>query len=77
MQIQRYYCWCKIDKFDNALDIINKIKSGEIRIADVKNNQEKFKSNLGETKKGSNKLRSIEQKKNALYNNEMLCKARN
>ena len=53
MQIQRYYCWCKIDKFDNALDIINKIKIGEIRIADVKNNQEKFKSNVGETKKGS------------------------
>ena len=31
----------KFDKFDGALDIINKIKNGEISLADVKNNQEK------------------------------------
>ena len=37
--------------FDNALNIINKILNGEINLADVKNNQEKFKSNLGETKR--------------------------
>ena len=39
------------NKFDNALDIINKIKNGEISLANVKNNQAKFKSNLGEIKK--------------------------
>ena len=36
----------KFDKFDNALNIINKITNGEIILADVKNNQEKFKSDL-------------------------------
>ena len=42
----------KFDEFDNALDIINKIQNGKIKLTDVKNNQEKFKSYLGETKKG-------------------------
>ena len=41
----------KFDKFDNALDIINKIRNGEISPTDVKNNQVKFKSDLGEIKK--------------------------
>ena len=66
----------KFDKFDNALNIINKIQNGEISLADVKNNQEKFKSYLGEIKKGNKKHRSKEQK-NTLYNIEMLYKARN
>ena len=65
----------KFDKFDNALNIINKIQNGEISLADVKNNQEKFKSYLGEIKKGNKKHRSKEQK-NTLYNIEMLYKAR-
>ena len=30
----------KIDNFDNALSVINKIKNGEISLADVKNNQD-------------------------------------
>ena len=46
----------KFDKFDNALNIINKIQNGEISLADVKNNQEKFKAYLGEIKKGNKKL---------------------
>ena len=41
----------KFDEFDNALDIINKIRDGKTDLADVKNNQQKFKSYLGETKK--------------------------
>ena len=45
----------KFDRFDNALDTIDKIKKGEISLTDVKNNQEKFKSNLGEIKRESNK----------------------
>ena len=47
----------KFDEFDNALNIINKIQNGEISLADVKNNQEKFKSYLGEIKKGNKKHR--------------------
>ena len=43
----------KFDKFDNALNIINKIKNGEISLEDVEKNQEKFKSNLGEIKRGN------------------------
>ena len=52
----------KFDKFDNAFNIINEIQNGEINLADVKNNQEKFKSYLGEIKRGSSKKRSKEQK---------------
>ena len=50
----------KLDKFDNALDIINKIRDGKTDLAHVKNNQQKFKSYLGKTKKGN---KSKEQKK--------------
>ena len=53
----------KFDKFDNALHIISKIRNGEISLADVKNNQAKFKSNLREIKKGNNIKRPKEQKK--------------
>ena len=42
----------KFNEFDNAFDIIDKIRDGKIDLADVKNNQEKFKSYLGEIKKG-------------------------
>ena len=43
----------KFDEFDNALNIINKIQNGKLRLEDVKYNQEKFKSYLGEIKKGN------------------------
>ena len=43
--------------------LINKIQNGKISLEDVKNNQEKFKSYLGEIKKGNKKYRSREQKK--------------
>ena len=66
----------KFDKFDNALNIINKIQNVKIDLADVKNNQEKFKSYFGEIRKGNKKYRSKEQK-NTLYNIDMLYKARN
>ena len=65
----------KFDKFENALNIINKIQNAEISLAAVKNNQEKFKSYLGEIKGGNNKKRSKEQK-TTLYNIEMLYRAR-
>ena len=61
---------------NNALNLIDKIKNGEIKLAKAKNDQIKFKSNLGEIKKGNKKKRSKERK-NALYSIDMLYKARN
>ena len=63
------------DEFDNAFDIIDNIRDGKIELSDVKNNQEKFKSYLGEIKKGNKKHRSKMQK-DTLYNIEMLYKAK-
>ena len=40
----------KFNEFDNALDIIDKIRDREIDLANVKNNQEKLKYYLGQTK---------------------------
>ena len=51
------------DEFYNALDTTDTIKNGEKSLADVKNNQEKLKTYLGEIKKGNNKHKSKEQKK--------------
>ena len=65
----------KFDKFDNALDIINQKKNGEISLTDIKYNQEKSKSNLSDVKK-THRGRTKEQK-DTLYNIEMLYKARN
>ena len=67
----------KFNEFYNALNIINKLPNGEISLADVTNNQEKFKSNLGEIKRGNAKKKRSKEQKNALYNIEMLYKARN
>ena len=61
------------DEFDNAFDIIDKVRDGKIDLADVKHNQEKFKSYLGEIKK----RRTSKPQKNTLYNIEMLYKTRN
>ena len=52
----------KFDKFDNALDLINEIKEGKTKLVDPKNDQMKFKSKLGEIRKGNSKKRSKEQK---------------
>ena len=45
----------KFDKFDNALNIINKIQNAKTSLSDVKNNQEKFKLYIGEIKRGNSK----------------------
>ena len=66
----------KFDKYDNALELINKIQKGEIKLSDVKNDRTIFKSHLGKIKKGNNKKRS-KQQNNALYKIETLYKARN
>ena len=52
------------------------MRDDKIGLFDVKNSQEKFKSYLGETKKW-NKKHKWKVQKNALYNIEMLYKARN
>ena len=64
------------NKFDNTFSIIDKIRDGKTDLADVKNNQEKFKSYLEEIKKRNKKHKSKVQK-NTLQNIEMLYKARN
>ena len=51
----------KFDEFGNALNVINKIQNSEISLADLKNSQDKFKSDLGEIKEGNQKHRSKEQ----------------
>ena len=56
----------KFDEFDNTLNIINKMQNGEISLEDVKNNQEKFKSYLGELKQG----KKSKEQKNILHNKE-------
>ena len=66
----------RFDKYDNAIDLFNKILDGEIKLSDAKNDQIKFKSHLSEIKKGNNKKRSKEQK-NTLYNIEIFDKSRN
>ena len=65
----------KFDKFDNALDIIDKIRNDEASLTDLKSNQAKFKSNLSEVKK-VHKNRTKEQE-DTLHNIEMSYKARN
>ena len=63
----------KFDEFDNAINIASKVQDSKIDLADVKNNQQKFKSYLGEIKKGN----KSKDQKNTLFNVEMLYKARN
>ena len=38
-------------KFDNALDLINEIRDGEISLNEVKDEQAKLKSSMGEVKR--------------------------
>ena len=52
----------KFNEFDNALNLIDKIREGEISLADAKNNEIKFKLDLSEIKNGNKKNRSKEQK---------------
>ena len=47
----------EFNEYDNALDLIDKISNGEIKLADA-NNQNNFKVHLGEIKKGAKNQRS-------------------
>ena len=53
----------KIDQYNNTLHLIDKIKYGEIKLAEAKNDQVIFKSNWGEIKKGNNKKKIKRAKK--------------
>ena len=65
----------KFNEFDNALNYLSEMREDEVSLANAKNDQISFKSNLGEIKKDP-KSKSKEQK-NTLYNIEIHCKARN
>ena len=49
------YSDVKLDKFDNSLNLTNKIKDRKISLSDAKNNQKDFKKELEEIKKGNTK----------------------
>ena len=51
--------------YDNALDLISKIKNDEIKLAETKNDQIIFKSSLGKMKKGNNKKKKRKKFKRA------------
>ena len=66
----------KFDEFNNTFSISDETRDGKRSLADAKNGQAEFKSNLNEIKKGNKNHRSNEQK-NVWHNIEMLYKARN
>ena len=65
----------KFDKFDNTFSLLNKIRDGKISLNGAKNDQENFKGDFGEIKR-RNKQNISKEQKNALYNIDMLYKAR-
>ena len=46
----------KFNEFDSALSLVDKIREGEINLANVKNDQKRFKSNLSKIKKVNKKI---------------------
>ena len=63
----------KFNEFENAFSLLDKIRDDKIGLANAKNNQAEFKSNLNEMKKGNKKHRSKDLT-NPLYNIEMIYK---
>ena len=61
--------------YDNALNVINKITNGKIKLSEAKNNQIKLKLVLGKIKKENNK-KILKEQKSIWYNINMLYKAR-
>ena len=54
----------KFNQFDHAFSLLDKIRDGKISLADAKNDQEKFKSNLNEIKK---ETKNIDQKRKKCF----------
>ena len=57
--------YAKFDGFDNAFNLLDKIRNGETALADVKSDKIKFKSDLGKIKKDV-KNRSKELRKSTV-----------
>ena len=55
----------KFDEFDNAFNLLDKIRNGETTLTDVKSDKIKFKSDLGKIKKDV-KNRSKELRKSTV-----------
>ena len=66
----------KFNTYDDALDLVDEIKNGEIKLAEAKNDQIRFKSNLDKIKQGNNKKGSKEQR-DTIYDIDTIYKARN
>ena len=64
------------DQFDHAFSLFDKIRNGKISLTNAKNDQEKFRSNLSEIKRGNKKHKSYELK-NTMYKISILNRARN
>ena len=62
-------------KFDNALDLINKVRDGEISLNEAKEEQAKLKSCMGEVKKVRKKY-LLKESREARTNIENLFNAR-
>ena len=71
--IDRYKSYEEFNKYDNALDLIDKIRNGETDLAEEKNNRNIFKIHLGEIKK---EVKNQKNEKNTIHNIEMLYEAR-
>ena len=63
-------------KFDNALDLINKIRDGEISLNEAKDEQTKLRSDMGEIKKKYKKKHLSKESSEARTNIENLYNAR-
>ena len=62
-------------RFDNALDLIDKIRNGEISLTEAKDEQAKLKSDMGEIKRVQKK-HLLKESREARTNFENLYKAR-
>ena len=63
------------NQFDHTFSFFNKIRDGKISLTNAKIDKENFNKDLNEAKRGNTKHKSKKQK-NALYNIDVLCKAR-
>ena len=65
----------KFKTYDQAISLLDEIRDGKISLTNAKNDQEKFRLDLNEIKKGNKKHKSKDQK-NAIYKIGMLYKAK-
>ena len=63
------------NQFDHTFSFSNKIRDGKVSLTNAKIDQENFNKDPNEAKRGNTKHKSKKQK-NALYNIDILCKAR-